>query len=48
MALGFLFLGMGYIPLLLSEDAATGLTYNYGKIHLSEKPGLGIDLQINM
>lgn len=35
-------------PLLLSEDAATGLTYNYGKISLSEKPGLGIDLQINL
>lgn len=35
-------------PLLLSEDAATGLTYDHGVIRLSEKPGLGIDLQINL
>ena len=35
-------------PLLLSEDAAIGLTYDKGVIRLSEKPGLGIDLQINL
>jgi hypothetical protein len=31
-------------PLLLAEDLATGLQYDYGKISLSAKPGLGIDL----
>jgi len=31
-------------PLLLAEDIASGLTYDYGKITLSQKPGLGIDL----
>jgi len=31
-------------PLLLAEDLATGLTYDYGKITLSGKSGLGIDL----
>jgi len=35
-------------PLLLSEDTANGLTYDFGMIHLSDKPGLGIDLQINL
>lgn len=35
-------------PLLLSEDTATGLSYDFGKIRLTDKPGLGIDLQINM
>jgi L-alanine-DL-glutamate epimerase-like enolase superfamily enzyme len=30
-------------PLLLDEDLATGLTYDYGKISYSGKPGLGID-----
>jgi L-alanine-DL-glutamate epimerase-like enolase superfamily enzyme len=35
-------------PLLLAEDTASGLTYDFGKIHLPEKPGLGIDLQINL
>ncbi|MDD2792569.1 MAG: dipeptide epimerase [Sediminibacterium sp.] len=32
-------------PLLLSEDLATGVTYDYGKISLTGKPGLGITLQ---
>jgi L-Ala-D/L-Glu epimerase len=31
-------------PLLLAEDIAMGLHYDYGKISLSQKPGLGIDL----
>jgi L-Ala-D/L-Glu epimerase len=31
-------------PLLLKEDLATGLTYEFGKISLSQKPGLGIEL----
>ena len=35
-------------PLLLSADTATGLSYDFGKIRVSDKPGLGIDLQINM
>ena len=30
-------------PLLLEEDIATGIEYDYGKIIYSEKPGLGID-----
>ena len=30
-------------PLLLEEDVATGITYDYGKIGYSSKPGLGID-----
>lgn len=29
-------------PLLLAEDIASGLQYNYGKITVSGKPGLGI------
>jgi L-Ala-D/L-Glu epimerase len=29
-------------PLLLAEDIATGLQYNYGKVTLSGAPGLGI------
>ena len=33
-------------PLLLASDAASGLNYDYGRIHISDKPGLGIDLQI--
>jgi L-alanine-DL-glutamate epimerase-like enolase superfamily enzyme len=32
-------------PLLLAEDMATGITYNYGKVGVSEKPGLGIELK---
>lgn len=34
-------------PLLLSEDIATGLHYNFGKVMVSEKPGLGINLYEN-
>ncbi len=31
-------------PLLLEEDVATGISYDFGKIGYSGKPGLGIDL----
>jgi len=31
-------------PLLLAEDLATGLTFDYGKVSISDKPGLGIEL----
>jgi L-Ala-D/L-Glu epimerase len=31
-------------PLLLSEDIATGLEFDYGKVSYSGEPGLGIDL----
>ena len=31
-------------PLMLKEDIATGLQYNFGKVMVSEKPGLGIEL----
>ncbi len=30
-------------PLLLAEDTATGLTYDYGKVTVSDKPGLGVE-----
>jgi L-Ala-D/L-Glu epimerase len=30
-------------PLLLEEDLATGITYDFGKISYSNKPGLGIE-----
>ena len=30
-------------PLLLEEDIATGLSYDYGKVIYSNEPGLGID-----
>ncbi len=30
-------------PLLLAEDIALGLTFDYGKVVVSRKPGLGID-----
>lgn len=30
-------------PLLLAEDLATGISYDYGKISISGKPGLGIE-----
>ncbi len=30
-------------PLLLAEDIASGLTYDFGKVSISDKPGLGID-----
>ena len=29
-------------PLLLAEDLATGLQYEYGKVRIPEEPGLGI------
>ncbi|MFT3844502.1 MAG: dipeptide epimerase [Lacibacter sp.] len=32
-------------PLLLAEDLATGLTYDYGKVGVSDQPGLGIQLK---
>lgn len=32
-------------PLLLAEDLATGITYDYGKVGVSDKPGLGIELK---
>ncbi len=32
-------------PLLLSEDVASGVTYDYGKVIVSEKPGLGIQMK---
>jgi len=31
-------------PLLLAEDIATGLSYDYGRYQVSDKPGLGIDV----
>ncbi len=31
-------------PLLLAEDLANGLMYEYGKITLPQKPGLGVEL----
>ncbi len=31
-------------PLLLSEDIATGLAFDYGKVRLSGKPGLGVEM----
>jgi L-Ala-D/L-Glu epimerase len=30
-------------PLLLEEDVATGLTYNFGKVSMTNEPGLGIN-----
>jgi L-alanine-DL-glutamate epimerase-like enolase superfamily enzyme len=32
-------------PLLLQEDVATGIGYNFGKISYSDAPGLGINYQ---
>lgn len=32
-------------PLLLSEDHAVGVEYNFGKVTLTHQPGLGISLQ---
>ena len=31
-------------PLLLAEDVATGLTFDYGKVVISDLPGLGVTL----
>jgi L-alanine-DL-glutamate epimerase-like enolase superfamily enzyme len=33
-------------PLLLAEDTATGITYDYGKVSISDKPGLGIETDL--
>jgi L-alanine-DL-glutamate epimerase-like enolase superfamily enzyme len=36
-------------PLLLAQDLATGLTYNYGAVTTDpSKPGLGIEPHINL
>jgi L-alanine-DL-glutamate epimerase-like enolase superfamily enzyme len=32
-------------PLLLAEDVATGIFFDYGKINYSDKPGLGIEFK---
>lgn len=32
-------------PLLLAEDIATGLSYDFGKFQIPDKPGLGIQLK---
>jgi L-alanine-DL-glutamate epimerase-like enolase superfamily enzyme len=32
-------------PLLLAEDIATGLSYDYGRVGVSDKPGLGIEMK---
>ena len=29
-------------PLLLAQDLASGLEYNYGKVSLTKQPGMGI------
>lgn len=34
-------------PLLLSEDIATGLKFDYGKVSISDQPGLGIEVNID-
>lgn len=31
-------------PLLLSEDTATGIEYDFGKVTASERPGIGIEI----
>jgi hypothetical protein len=31
-------------PLLLAEDVATGLQFEYGNVMVSDKPGLGISM----
>lgn len=35
-------------PLLLSEDLATGISYDFGKVKLEDKPGLGIEVKISL
>jgi L-alanine-DL-glutamate epimerase-like enolase superfamily enzyme len=32
-------------PLLLAEDTATGISFEHGKVIVSEAPGLGIDVK---
>ena len=34
-------------PLLLSEDIATGITYDYGVVSITQMPGLGITVLAN-
>jgi L-alanine-DL-glutamate epimerase-like enolase superfamily enzyme len=31
-------------PLLLNEDIATGLSYDFGKVTMTGKPGLGVEM----
>lgn len=31
-------------PLLLSEDIASGVEYDFGKVNITQQPGLGVDL----
>lgn len=33
-------------PLLLQQDLATGIGYDFGKISITDKPGLGIDVRL--
>lgn len=35
-------------PLLLAEDIATGINYNNGAVTLTDKPGLGIQMKIDI
>jgi hypothetical protein len=35
-------------PLLLAEDLATGLSYDYGKVGVGESSGLGITPNFDM
>lgn len=35
-------------PLLLAEDTATGISFQYGKVIVSEGPGLGIDMNTSI
>jgi hypothetical protein len=31
-------------PLLLAEDIARGIQYDYGKVKMSDLPGLGVEM----
>jgi L-alanine-DL-glutamate epimerase-like enolase superfamily enzyme len=31
-------------PLLLAEDIASGIQYDYGKVIMSDLPGLGVEM----
>lgn len=33
-------------PLLLAEDTATGISFDYGKVSVTDKPGLGIETNL--
>jgi L-alanine-DL-glutamate epimerase-like enolase superfamily enzyme len=35
-------------PLLLAEDIATGVSFEYGKVNVSDAPGLGIDIMTSL